>query len=63
MAPEALHPYFSLIDSAYMQWAREQDYAVNTWTVNDLDEAQRLADLGVNVIMTDVPDKVIATLK
>ena len=63
IAPEALHPYFSLIDSKYMAWARTQDYAVNTWTVNDLDEAQRLADLGVDVIMTDVPDKVIAMLR
>ena len=45
-----------------MAWAREHNLAVNTWTVNDLDEARRLAALGVTTIMSDVPDQLIATL-
>jgi len=54
--PQALHPYYSLVDSTYMQWASRLGCAVNIWTVNDVAEAQRLADLGVDVIMSDVPD-------
>lgn len=62
MQPEALHPHFSLINEAHMQWAHEKGCAVNSWTINDVDEAKRLAGLGVNVIMSDVPDQIMAAL-
>lgn len=60
--PEAQHPEHTLIDAAYMQWARTLACAVNTWTVNDVEEARRLAALGVDVIMSDVPDQIMAGL-
>lgn len=63
LCPEAQHPHHALIDADYMAWAHSLGAAVNTWTVNDLDEAQRLAGLGVDVIMTDVPDQIIAGLR
>jgi glycerophosphoryl diester phosphodiesterase len=56
LEPEALHPYHRLIDAELMDWARSKGCAVNTWTVNDPAEAKRLADLGVDAIITDVPD-------
>jgi len=62
MQPEAVHPYYQLIDEAHMAWAREQHCAINTWTVNDIAEAKRLAALGVDVIMSDVPDQIMAAL-
>lgn len=60
--PEALHPYHRLIDADLMAWANARSCPVNTWTVNDVAEAQRLAALGVNVIMSDVPDQIMAAL-
>lgn len=60
--PEAQHPEHTLIDAAYMQWARALPGAVNTWTVNDVEEARRLAALGVDVIMSDVPDVIMGGL-
>lgn len=63
IAPEALHPHYTLIDEAYMRWARSQGHYVNTWTVNDPDEARRLAGLGVDVIISDVPDVVMAAME
>lgn len=60
--PEALHPYFGLIDGDLCDLARQSQKAVNTWTVNSVTEAGRLADLGVDVIMTDVPDQIMAAL-
>jgi len=62
ICPEAQHPHHALIDAGYMAWAHHLGAAVNTWTVNDLNEAQRLAGLGVDVIMTDVPDQMRAGL-
>ena len=36
--------------------------AVNVWTVNEVDEARRLAALGVDALITDVPDLLIGAL-
>jgi glycerophosphoryl diester phosphodiesterase len=60
--PEAIHPYHRLIDADLMSWANARGCPVNTWTVNEVTEAQRLAALGVNVIMSDVPDQIMAAL-
>ena len=51
-----------LVDDALVAWARNQGCAVNTWTVNDPSEARRLAELGVDVVITDVPDQLIEAL-
>ncbi len=63
MAPEALHPYYAVVDADYMAWAKSLGKAVNTWTVNDDAEARRLRDLGVDVIITDVPAALRAALE
>ncbi|MBA3875298.1 MAG: glycerophosphodiester phosphodiesterase, partial [Anaerolineae bacterium] len=63
MQPEALHPYYPLVDEKLMAWAKSKLCAINTWTVNDIAEAKRLAALGVNVIMSDVPDVIMAVLR
>lgn len=60
--PEALHPYHKIVDEKLMAWAKSKGCAVNTWTVNDVAEAKRLAALGVDVIMSDVPDVIMAAL-
>jgi glycerophosphoryl diester phosphodiesterase len=62
LRPEAFHPQHDLVDDEYMVWAKAIPAAVNTWTVNDPDEARRLAALGVDTIITDVPDLILATL-
>jgi glycerophosphoryl diester phosphodiesterase len=62
MNPEALHPHYSLVDEALVTWAHDRGCAVNVWTVNDVDEAKRLADLGVDAIITDVPDLLLQAL-
>jgi glycerophosphoryl diester phosphodiesterase len=57
LAPhEARHPEHTMVDARYMAWARRRGYRVNTWTVHDPDEMRRLAGLGVEGIITPVPD-------
>jgi glycerophosphoryl diester phosphodiesterase len=53
---EARHPQHTMIDAHYMAWARRRGYWVNTWTVDDPGKMRRLVDLGVNGIITNVPD-------
>jgi glycerophosphoryl diester phosphodiesterase len=62
LRPEAFHPHHLLIDEEYMVWANVVPAVVNTWTVNDPAEARRLAALGVDTIITDVPDVILAAL-
>ena len=60
--PAALHPHYLAVDHSYMTWTQQTGVHVNTWTVNDALEAQHLAALGVNVIMSDAPDVILAAL-
>lgn len=62
LQPQAVHPHFAMVDTTFMQWARERGCAVNVWTVNDVDEARRLVSLGVDALISDVPDVLIAAL-
>jgi glycerophosphoryl diester phosphodiesterase len=63
LAPaEADHPYYPLVDEAYMAWARERDLRVHVWTVDDAQEARRLAALGVHALITNKPREIAAAL-
>ena len=53
---EARHPEHTMVDTRYVAWARRRGYRVNTWTVDDPDEMRRLIGLGVDGIITNVPN-------
>ena len=57
-----MHPEHPLIDERYMKWATSHRLQVNTWTVDDPAEAARLAKLGVNGIITNMPDMLRAEI-
>lgn len=54
----AHHPHFSSVNERYMAWARRHKLRVNVWTVNEVDDIRRMAALGVDMIMSDYPDRV-----
>jgi glycerophosphoryl diester phosphodiesterase len=60
--PQALHPQFACVTHETVAWARAEGLAVTVWTVNDVREARRLQELGVDAIITDVPDLLIQEL-
>lgn len=47
--------HYSLIDRRLMKRLRERGMKISAWTVNDLNEAERLVALGVDSIITDFP--------
>ncbi|WP_278913256.1 glycerophosphodiester phosphodiesterase [Deinococcus wulumuqiensis] len=51
----ALHPHHTLIDRDLLALARRRGWRVNAWTVNEEAEVQRLAALGVDGLIGDVP--------
>jgi glycerophosphoryl diester phosphodiesterase len=58
----ALHPEHALVDRALVRRARSLGLALYAWTVNDADELERLARLGVDGLITDVPDVALGVL-
>lgn len=55
LGADAVHPEQTLVDEGrYRNW-RSRGKLVNVWTVNDVAEARRLAGLGVDAIITNVP--------
>lgn len=52
---DALHPRHDAVVADVVNDARAAGMTVNVWTVNDVDDARRLAAIGVDVIMTDRP--------
>ena len=62
LSHEARHPRHDMVDETYMRWARENDYYVNTWTVNEPGRAVELRRLGVNAIISDDPKMLVDAL-
>lgn len=58
----AIHPYHLFVDEVLVAAAHEAGLAVNAWTVNEPDDVRRLVELGVDGIVTDVPDVVRSIL-
>jgi len=48
-----------VISSGLIEAAHRKGVPVHAWTINDLDEARRLAALGVDGIITDYPDRIL----
>ena len=59
---EARHPWHEDVDADYMRWARDHGFVVNAWTVNSPQRALQLRRLGVNGVITDNPDRILAAL-
>ncbi len=57
------HPKHTLLDAALIARMRKRAGFVNSWTVNDPAQALRLAELGVDAIITDFPDVILHALR
>jgi glycerophosphoryl diester phosphodiesterase len=52
---DAINPHFTTVDASVVAQARALDLDVNVWTVNRLDDLERMASFGVASIITDDP--------
>ncbi len=53
---DGLHPELAMVDQAYMARAQRRGMPVRVWTVNEEADIRRMIGLGVDAIITDVPD-------
>lgn len=59
----AVHPWAPAVTAAAVERCHETGLLVNTWTCNDPAQARALADMGVDGIITDVPDVLLSALR
>ena len=52
----ALHPYDATVTAELVSACHEAGLLVNVWTVDDPARIRELADIGVDGIVTNVPD-------
>lgn len=53
---------YSIVTPEVMKIAKKLGLEVHVWTVNDLDKAKELEQMGVYSITTDIPDQVLGAL-
>jgi len=58
----AVHPHASLVTASSISPWKKDGLLVNVWTVNDREDALRLAGLGVDALISDEPGKILAAL-
>lgn len=58
----AVNPADDAVDAGLVRRARALGLAVNVWTVNDPDRIRELRHLGVDGVVSDVPDEALAAL-
>ena len=60
--PEIISPYFQLLDQTMVKNLQSQNFEVIPWTVNEQANMRRMIDYGVDAIITDYPDRLLALL-
>ena len=58
----ALHPHHLLVNAPLISAAHDAGVSVVAWTINEPGRAVELAALGVDVIISDVPDAILHAL-
>jgi glycerophosphoryl diester phosphodiesterase len=51
-----------LVTREFVEAAHKRNLKVHVWTVNETEAMRRLLDMGVDGIMTDYPDRLLALL-
>ena len=57
-----IHPQYTMVDAAHMARARRHNTPGRVWAVDAEDDMRRMIDLGVDAIISNVPDRLLALL-
>lgn len=53
----ALHPPYAIVDRQHLAWARERNFRMHLWTVDNIADLRRFVAWRVDGIMTNTPDR------
>lgn len=57
LGARALHPFYATVQPQLIVDAQAAGLAVNVWTVNDEEHMRKAAQVGVDAIITNYPDR------
>ncbi len=55
--PTIYSPYYKLVDAELVSWCEKKGVKLIPWTVNEVEEMQRLIAMGVDGLISDYPDR------
>lgn len=61
--PEIYSPYYRMVTANVVETVHEKGMKIIPWTVNDTSDMKALIQLGVDGIITDYPDRIVALRK
>lgn len=56
--PDIYSPYYKFVDEALVQKVHDRGMRLIPWTINEVEEMERLIELGVDGIITDYPNRI-----
>jgi glycerophosphoryl diester phosphodiesterase len=59
----ALHPHHAFVSPRLVAEAHEAGLVVNAWTCDDPERIRWLAEVGIDAVITNVPDVALAALR
>ncbi|MDG2396730.1 MAG: glycerophosphodiester phosphodiesterase family protein [Flavobacteriaceae bacterium] len=59
----AINPKFTLLNNENVSIIKENGFQIHTWTVNSIEDINKMRLFGVDAIITDYPDRAILTGK
>jgi glycerophosphoryl diester phosphodiesterase len=62
LAADGVHPQHTLVTESEVARWKARPALVNTWTVNAPEEARRVADAGVDAVISDDPGAVLRAI-
>jgi glycerophosphoryl diester phosphodiesterase len=61
--PDIFSPYFPLVDAQMVAYAKKANIRVVPWTVNEIEDIEKLISLQIDGIISDYPDRLTNFLK
>ena len=55
-------PHFDLIDKKFVENCHKNNIKINVWTVNEPEDIEKMIKLGVDIISSDYPNRVLEKL-
>ena len=61
--PYGYSPDFHLVDANLVKTCRDQGIKLIPWTVNEVEDIEKMVNFGVDGIISDYPDRVIKMVR
>jgi glycerophosphoryl diester phosphodiesterase len=55
---KTINPYFHLLNEENVAKMQEKGFEIHTWTVNEIEDIEKMKSLGVDGIISDFPDRI-----